>query len=448
MVFPEQVIPFLQHDDPIVRDHALGYFRGSYAFGPLTADHYWAVIDRSGENDGTLGFAADLNDVPQTDASLHRLVRALGGKSLENFEFHYQHAAGAMDLGVLARNRDELLSCPQLLPHVRERLELRLSLLDQDPAIAWDRLMQHGRELGNAYAFSFNPGPSDALIEAAARGGPPICEKAMFVLADRAVRGWRETFAVRVLGVSRYEPAVDALVGKLLVDADVLLEEVNRALARIATTRVIERLVAFYPGKRWDVRLFAHASLAKIKRPESVAALIELVGVELAVGVGQNLRQGESLLDSLLLDLTELVSLAGLDESRRLVAAFPDDPEVLELCECLLATAIMTGVTLPEEIAWRSRLKARDAIYAARRAELPADFNNIRENWRKTGVPFLPDAEPQHPRTATNIQQPAVCVPGPPSDRPAPIRNTSPKTGRNDPCPCGSQKKYKKCCGK
>ncbi|HPR90006.1 MAG TPA: SEC-C metal-binding domain-containing protein, partial [Synergistaceae bacterium] len=23
-----------------------------------------------------------------------------------------------------------------------------------------------------------------------------------------------------------------------------------------------------------------------------------------------------------------------------------------------------------------------------------------------------------------------------------------PKTGRNDPCPCGSGKKYKHCCGK
>jgi SEC-C motif-containing protein len=25
--------------------------------------------------------------------------------------------------------------------------------------------------------------------------------------------------------------------------------------------------------------------------------------------------------------------------------------------------------------------------------------------------------------------------------------NQSPKIGRNDPCPCGSGKKYKKCCG-
>jgi hypothetical protein len=31
--------------------------------------------------------------------------------------------------------------------------------------------------------------------------------------------------------------------------------------------------------------------------------------------------------------------------------------------------------------------------------------------------------------------------------RPITIRNTAPRIGRNDPCPCGSGKKYKKCCG-
>jgi SEC-C motif domain protein len=29
---------------------------------------------------------------------------------------------------------------------------------------------------------------------------------------------------------------------------------------------------------------------------------------------------------------------------------------------------------------------------------------------------------------------------------PAPVRSTTPKVGRNDPCPCGSGKKYKHCC--
>jgi hypothetical protein len=30
---------------------------------------------------------------------------------------------------------------------------------------------------------------------------------------------------------------------------------------------------------------------------------------------------------------------------------------------------------------------------------------------------------------------------------PIPVKRTQPKVGRNDPCPCGSGKKYKKCCG-
>ncbi|MBM3461461.1 MAG: YchJ family protein [Armatimonadetes bacterium] len=31
--------------------------------------------------------------------------------------------------------------------------------------------------------------------------------------------------------------------------------------------------------------------------------------------------------------------------------------------------------------------------------------------------------------------------------KPKPIVRESPKVGRNEPCPCGSGKKYKKCCG-
>jgi preprotein translocase subunit SecA len=36
---------------------------------------------------------------------------------------------------------------------------------------------------------------------------------------------------------------------------------------------------------------------------------------------------------------------------------------------------------------------------------------------------------------------------GDPGDKPATVRRKGKKIGRNDPCPCGSGKKYKKCCG-
>jgi Flp pilus assembly protein TadD len=35
----------------------------------------------------------------------------------------------------------------------------------------------------------------------------------------------------------------------------------------------------------------------------------------------------------------------------------------------------------------------------------------------------------------------------PEDEKPEPVRRSAPKVGRNDPCPCGSGKKYKKCCG-
>ena len=31
---------------------------------------------------------------------------------------------------------------------------------------------------------------------------------------------------------------------------------------------------------------------------------------------------------------------------------------------------------------------------------------------------------------------------------PAPVKKQEKQIGRNDPCPCGSGKKYKNCCGK
>ena len=34
------------------------------------------------------------------------------------------------------------------------------------------------------------------------------------------------------------------------------------------------------------------------------------------------------------------------------------------------------------------------------------------------------------------------------SSKPSPIKRQEPQIGRNAPCPCGSGKKYKNCCGK
>jgi preprotein translocase subunit SecA len=52
------------------------------------------------------------------------------------------------------------------------------------------------------------------------------------------------------------------------------------------------------------------------------------------------------------------------------------------------------------------------------------------------------------PEEARPAQQQLVYSHGDGSDSPQPVQRKQGKVGRNDPCPCGSGKKYKKCCGK
>jgi preprotein translocase subunit SecA len=68
--------------------------------------------------------------------------------------------------------------------------------------------------------------------------------------------------------------------------------------------------------------------------------------------------------------------------------------------------------------------------------ELDAASESINEDMSQ-----VKDVQYQHANASADVaesEQPAVA--------PAPVRS-GPKVGRNDPCPCGSGKKYKACCG-
>jgi len=62
------------------------------------------------------------------------------------------------------------------------------------------------------------------------------------------------------------------------------------------------------------------------------------------------------------------------------------------------------------------------------------------------GGPWRP-AQLSHEEVTAFETTPDTAPVGSTPDKPEPIRRDTPKVGRNDPCPCGSGKKYKKCCG-
>ena len=57
------------------------------------------------------------------------------------------------------------------------------------------------------------------------------------------------------------------------------------------------------------------------------------------------------------------------------------------------------------------------------------------------GASRSPAGGPSAPPGAEAAMQAAL------NSKPTPVKRDEPKVGRNDPCPCGSGKKYKKCCG-
>nr|WP_081587592.1 SEC-C metal-binding domain-containing protein [Paraglaciecola arctica] len=54
----------------------------------------------------------------------------------------------------------------------------------------------------------------------------------------------------------------------------------------------------------------------------------------------------------------------------------------------------------------------------------------------------------QMPASESEINQASCCSRSSCCAPPNPVVRVEPKVGRNDPCPCGNGRKFKKCCGK
>ncbi len=117
----------------------------------------------------------------------------------------------------------------------------------------------------------------------------------------------------------------------------------------------------------------------------------------------------------------------GIEPARQYVLKTAKSPEMLEIRSALLMACTMLGETFPELQDWQ--------------ADSKHDLQ-FRRQWYKDH-PFKPltgDTVIENDEVTDDIFDED-------DDEPTPnvvIRNK--RIGRNDPCPCGSGKKYKKCC--
>ena len=382
----------------------------------------WAAIDAVGDPDGDLSRL--LGELPLTPPSLERLLRAVDSADDQIHKYTLGRALQRMDLGMLRDNADAVLAVTEISDNMREFLRRRIDYSALPSEAAWDRLTTLADQYESNQGVDYNGNEVDALAEAAGRDIDTIVPRVLAVLADESRNeSWHEVFAVQVLGCARYAPAIDQLVLRFDREGDFAPEEAMKALSRIGTDEVSRALQAFIPGKEWAVRLYADDPLSHIKRPSSEAALLALIPAE----------TDDELLGHLLFGLAELGSLAGLDFARPYIERNPTGSESIALCEQILGVAGMSGVTLAEDKVWRRRCAQSEERFKANLARF--DAGNL-------------DASAERPARRMSKADKRPPEPQGPITVPAPIRRDGPKVGRNDPCPCGSGKKYKKCCGK
>jgi HEAT repeat protein len=423
----DAIKPFLAHADPDVRDLATRYFGESWSQDPDVLPRILDACEQYGFHENLYNLREGRRLV-LTDSSLDRLLGLLASvddrdhRVIERLNELVAHAPGEL----LRARREALEGHPRIPPPAADRLRRRQEFLDWTGERLWDELQDFARRSEDKqYVGEIDHDYAEDLVDALGRHDVPdaatICRLLGEAQQDPENSGWLETFLVDLAGRRRLREAVPVLVAAFYIDSDYLLERASEALARIGDLEAVRLVHRSFAGSPFDFRLYGSTLLGKLKHPESEAALLEFLEVE----------PDGSLRMWICAALCELVSERSVEAVRREIARGSSET-FRELSAPALAVATILGSELPPEAAaWqRERVRQRAALKRAL-AEL-GDLN------------LETETEPgDTPGQAGRLLGQEL---GPPVTEP--IRNSGARVGRNDPCPCGSGKKFKKCCGR
>jgi HEAT repeat protein len=261
------------------------------------------------------------------------------------------------------------------------------------------------------------------VVEALAPQGEKYVERILDLLGkkvedfDTDPMVWMEVFLVELAGEMRLEPAIPLIVKKLHEDGDYLLEECIEALGKIGTDAAAEAVTEGWLEAKWDYRLYATTALEYIHSDTTVRKCLELLPQD------KDLNIRTKLADALLSQFAD----EGIEPVREIVQREDYDPMDSDLMRKLVAVSTVMGVNYPEYPIWKQEASERLAEQERKMKEMDGFIQS-------PPPPALPESAPR--KRQGDSYEPKL----------TPILRTEEQVGRNDPCPCGSGKKFKKCC--
>ena len=236
---------------------------------------------------------------------------------------------------------------------------------------------------------------------------------------------WHVIFAVSIVGKLRLLHAIPTLVKLLSLDVDSMNEHVADALEEMNSIHTLQAWEEAYPKLEWHERLFLGGTCSHISEPGVDAFLQRLL---------ENEDDPE-----LFIRLMACLSMQPTERATETCAEFyrdyQDDPEAQEIAENLYARHIVLDQPHADLKNWQKVscdiyerfLKAKSSVSDF---SFPEPDDTDEESFDEESLDDAP-LPWNSPAPSSKIAEPFIAPP---------------KTSRNDPCPCGSGKKFKKCC--
>ena len=454
MLLREEYIAAFTHEDRVVRNTALELVTRCKAGGMDASRQALRTIEAHGFDGGFL-YLHNLLELPLDDETSGQLLGLLcsehhRGSSHLVFEWLITMAP----VGFLGIHRDAIRGLEKNYESffrddfIGKRIEGRLRLAATPPS----ELLLRLDELPMECSVPRPSYPSDLVNEAnkiidtladipAFRGelesranswialdleadAPDIAEGEAPVLDNF----WHVIFAVSIVGKLRLLHAIPTLVKLLSLDVDSMNEHVADALEEMNSIHTLQAWEEAYPKLEWHERLFLGGTCSHISEPGVDAFLQRLL---------ENEDDPE-----LFIRLMACLSMQPTESATELCAEFyrdyQDDPEAQEIAENLYTRHIVLDQPHADLKIWQKVscdiyerfLKAKSSVSDFSFPE-PDDTDDTDEE--SLDEESLDDAPLpwNSPAPSSKIAEPFIAPP---------------KTARNDPCPCGSGKKFKKCC--
>jgi hypothetical protein len=446
--YPEDKIKeAILHPDLDVRDTAIRYFYSSTSPDLTLMPLAIQAIERYGRTKA-FSFTHYLNVLPQTEQTIGwviaELQRDFEGRPEER-HFYYINLSRLLchaDVRLVAQHAPAVLHAPHFDPKEQMAFRERLEMFGWNAERCWQELRQYceaNREKNDIEDFDL--GHALRIVEALARQPHDYRGQIVALLAEQEhdsrhdARKWLQPLMANLAGAMRLHEAIPPLVANLGHRYSFLADQSMFALAKIGGDDVVAAVCDQFPPGARDFRLWASDLLCKIHLDSTVQRVLELLPGETDLAVRLNLC--EALLDHF--------SDEGVEPARRLIRNHELTPDLRRLRSNLIAVCKVMGSRFPEFDVWREQAErdAQDEWAETQRIQKMAyeAGGDMAMLVRKLKAQVA-QQEMEKQRLEAELAQHQRLL----ARRPSPRPTRPDRIGRNDPCPCGSGKKFKHCC--